>query len=128
MGCYGGCGGVGCYGGGGGVGSPILLGTPISYGIPTTQSTTPVAAVVAKAAAVRSKTCSVANSSKSLEMEGDAEVGGNAADIVAEVFGILALSSGNVQSKDATHPPALDQTLAPQSLGHPGFKNSFPTV
>jgi hypothetical protein len=128
MGCYGGGFGVGCYGGVGGVGAPILLGTPLSYGIPTTQSTTPVAAVVATAAAVRSKTCPVAKSSKSLEMEGDAEVGGDAADIVAEVFGILALSSGQVQSKDATRRPALDQALAPQSLGHPGFKNPFPTV
>ncbi len=101
MGCYGGGFGVGGYGSVGGVGAPILLGTPVSYGIPTTQSTTPVAVMVATAAAVSSKTCSVANSSKSLEMEGDAEVGGDAADVAAEVFGIRALSSCNVQSKDA---------------------------
>jgi len=105
MGCYGGCFGVG------GVGAPILLGTPVSYGIPTTQCTTATAAVVTKATAASSKTCSVANSSKSLEMKGDAEVGGDTADVAAEVFGILALSYRNVQSKDAIGRRAEDDRV-----------------
>ena len=101
MGCSGGCFGVSGFGCVGGVSAPILLGTPVSYRIPTTQSITPAAAVVAAAAAVRTKTYSVANSSKSLEMDGGAEVGVDTADLAAEVFGILAQSSGKVQSKDA---------------------------